>query len=155
VSDEKGAAMTIALVAVALLVALGASLFQQVKHEVRMAKTEATGEQALSAAEAGWNVAFGHVKAGNVSASNPLIVLGPTELTFDDGSGPVRTGAYVADASRLSANCYYVESVGRTETKGGGTMRRVIRGYVRYDSSAPLNSRWKWCYECNKTEVGC
>lgn len=152
---EEGAALTIALVAVALLTTLGASLFQQVRYEVRLAKTESTGEQALSAAEAGWNVAYAYARAGEVPQGD-TITIGPTNLTFDNG---VQTGAYVSEIWRMAppenSDCYRITSTGRTASKGGSESRRVVRGWVRYDSGAPLNSKWKWCYNCKQEEVGC
>lgn len=150
---QEGAALALALVAIALLTALGASLLQQVRYEVRLSKTEASGEQALSAAEAGFNIAFAWARAGPLLQGETLDPPLVRDLTYDTGSEVITTGQYTAELSRLdiASVCYFIKSVGSVQTQGGRTVRREVKGFVRRVTA----TSWRWCYDCDQGEVGC
>lgn len=96
-SDHKGAALVVAIMAVALLSALGLSLAVLTDTEVRVASNYAHAHEARNAAEAGLELAVQELLA---IADWPGVMAGTTRSAFVDGApGGERT---LSDGSLLN-----------------------------------------------------
>lgn len=148
---QDGAALAIALVAVALLGAVAASLTSQLRYEFRLATVEGASEKALSAAEAGWNTGFAYARTDLPTGLTRIPASGWRQLSASAQGHSETVSKYKVEVVRSSSNsaCYQITSEGSVDTGSRLVSKRVVAGWAKSDTY------WKWCYDCAPADIGC